>query len=100
MSVDPFPSFVDAIGRPYANALEITRAQIEAGDVDLPVISSCLRVQGSTGITRVKVTLASGDIATFRAVDCQDLEIRAVKIHQEIEDENGFFPPDSIIALW
>lgn len=65
--------------------------------MDLPFITSCLRVQGGG---RVKVTLASGDVATFRVMGCEDLEIRAVRIHQEIEDETGFYPPDSVIALW
>lgn len=98
MSADPYSSYVDAVDSPYANALEITGAQIAAGDVDLPFITSCLRVHGNGG--RVKVTLASGDVATFHIPNHESLEIRAVKIHQELEDETGFYPPDSVIALW
>lgn len=96
MTIDPFSSFAASIEAPYDNAVEITQAQIVAGDIELPAVTSCLRIQ-CPGPSRLKVTLQSGNIVTLRANGCEEIAVRAVTIHQEIEDDE-FLPPDSVIA--
>lgn len=97
-AIDPYSTYADAIGAPYANAFSILPDDLLTGDIELPFVSSALWFPTAG---RVKVTALGGQTIYVQSTGPAVIPIRVTKVHalDDPEQDIGWLP-GPILALW